>query len=330
MRIILYYKQIGDKIVDNLENNLKIVDKSFVVEAFHKENFQISDEKAELLLHFYELLIQKNRVMNLTGITEFTQVVYKHFLDSVYGWKVMNSINGDGLAEGVNSGDLTDRVNGDGLTDRAGDDCLTSISVIDVGTGAGFPGIPLKICYPGLNMTLMDSLNKRVGFLNEVIEELALTDIRTVHSRAEDLGRNSEYREQFDVAVSRAVADLAVLSEYCLPFVKTGGRFISYKGGNVEEELNRSKKAIEMLGGRVADVKYFSYDVKTACRDVKKKNVQQDDIRPKDAYDKNVPENGEETCRRSLVVIEKIKETAKKYPRKAGTPGKMPLGRKMI
>ena len=312
MRIILYYKQIGDKIVDNLENNLKIVDKSFVVEAFHKENFQISDEKAELLLHFYELLIQKNRVMNLTGITEFTQVVYKHFLDSVYGWKVMNSINGDGL------------------TDRAGDDCLTSISVIDVGTGAGFPGIPLKICYPGLNMTLMDSLNKRVGFLNEVIEELALTDIRTVHSRAEDLGRNPEYREQFDVAVSRAVADLAVLSEYCLPFVKTGGRFISYKGGNVEEELNRSKKAIEMLGGRVADVKYFSYDVKTACRDVKKKNVQQDDIRPKDVYEKNVPENGEETCRRSLVVIEKIKETAKKYPRKAGTPGKMPLGRKII
>lgn len=312
MRIILYYKQIGDKIVDNLENNLKIVDKSFVVEAFHKENFQISDEKAELLLHFYELLIQKNRVMNLTGITEFTQVVYKHFLDSVYGWKVMNSINGDGM------------------TDRAGDDCLTSISVIDVGTGAGFPGIPLKICYPGLNMTLMDSLNKRVGFLNEVIEELALTDIRTVHSRAEDLGRNPEYREQFDVAVSRAVADLAVLSEYCLPFVKTGGRFISYKGGNVEEELNRSKKAIEMLGGRVADVKYFSYDVKTACRDVKKKNVQQDDIRPKDVYEKNVPENGEETCRRSLVVIEKIKETAKKYPRKAGTPGKMPLGRKII
>ena len=172
------------------------------------------------------------------------------------------------------------------------------VSVIDIGTGAGFPGIPLKISYPELKMTLMDSLNKRVGFLNEVIEELRLTDIQAIHSRAEDLGRNPEYREQFDYAVSRAVADLSVLSEYSLPFVKTGGKFISYKGGDVEEELSRSKKAIGLLGGRVTEVKSFSYSV-----------------------------TEEETYRRSMIVIEKVKETAKKYPRKAGIPGKMPLGR---
>lgn len=260
------YEQIGDKIVDNLGKNLKIVDKSFLTEAFQRENIQISDEKAELLIRFYELLIQKNKVMNLTGITEFTQVVYKHFLDSVYGKTAM--------------------------------DIFSDVSVIDIGTGAGFPGIPLKICYPELKITLMDSLNKRVGFLNEVIGELGLTGIRAVHSRAEDLGRNPEYRERFDYAVSRAVADLAVLAEYSLPFVKTGGKFISYKGGDVEEELNRSKKAIGILGGRVTEVKRFSYSVAE-----------------------------EETYQRSMIVIEKVKETAKKYPRKAGTPGKMPLGR---
>lgn len=252
--------------MDNLENNLKIVDKSFLIKAFQKENVQISDEKAELLFRFYELLIQKNKVMNLTGITEFTQVVYKHFLDSVYGGNFMN--------------------------------CLSGVSVIDVGTGAGFPGIPLKICYPELNIILMDSLNKRVGFLNEVINGLVLSNIQAVHSRAEDMGQNPKYREQFDYAVSRAVADLAVLSEYCLPFVKVGGKFISYKSGNIEEELNHSKKAIELLGGCVVDVKSFSY-----------------------------PVSQEEICQRSLIIIEKIKKTTKKYPRKAGTPGKMPLGR---
>lgn len=252
--------------MDNLENNFEIVDKYFLTETFQKENFQISEKKAELLIYFYQLLIQKNQVMNLTGITEFHQVVCKHFLDSVYGCRVM--------------------------------DCFSGISVIDVGTGAGFPGIPLKICYPELQVTLMDSLNKRVGFLNEVVEELGLTDIRVIHSRAEDLGRNVEYRGQFDYAVSRAVADLAVLSEYCIPFVKTGGKFLSYKGGNVEEELNHSRKAIEMLGGCVTEVRKFSYAV-----------------------------GEEEVCQRSIVVIEKIKETPKKYPRKAGIPGKTPLGR---
>lgn len=252
--------------MDNLEKSLKNVDKSFLTETFQKENFQISDEKAELLLRFYELLIQKNRVMNLTGITEFTQVVRKHFLDSVYGGRMM--------------------------------ELCSPVSVIDVGTGAGFPGIPLKICYPELNVTLMDSLNKRVGFLNEVIGELGLTDLCAIHSRAEDLGRDPEYRGQFDYAVSRAVAGLAVLSEYCIPFVKIGGRFLSYKGGNVEEELDKSKKAIEILGGRVADVRKYTY---------------------------SVGEN--EICQRSIVVIEKIRETSKKYPRRAGTPGKMPLGR---
>ncbi len=261
--------------MDNLEKNLEIVDKCFLTEAFQRENFQISEKKADLLICFYQLLIEKNKVMNLTGITEFPQVVCKHFLDSVYGGRLIDSICGDKMA-----------------------DHCPDLSVIDVGTGAGFPGIPLKICYPELKVTLMDSLNKRVGFLKEAIDALCLTDIYAVHSRAEELGRNPEYREQFDCAVSRAVADLAVLSEYCLPFVKTGGKFLSYKGGNVEEELNHSIKAIEMLGGRVAEVQKFSY-----------------------------PVGKEEICQRSIVVIEKVKETSKKYPRKAGTPGKTPLGR---
>lgn len=297
------YKQIGDKIVDNLVNNSKIVDKSLLTRAFQKENFQISDEKAELLLRFYELLIRKNEVMNLTAITEFTQVVYKHFLDSVYGGRVME--------------------NKDASCEHSAD-CLSGISVIDVGTGAGFPGIPLKICYPGLHITLMDSLNKRVGFLDEVIGELGLLDIQAIHSRAEDLGRNPEYREQFDFAVSRAVADLAVLSEYCLPFVKTGGAFISYKGGNVEEELGHSKKAIELLGGHVADVISFSYQIGKASYHMGKPSEL---FRDTKSLCEDGQESAEEVCHRSLVIIKKVKATAKKYPRKAGTPGKMPLGR---
>ena len=298
------YKQIGDKIVDNLGKNLKIVDKSFLIEAFQKENFQISDEKAELLFRFYELLIRKNEVMNLTAITEFTQVVYKHFLDSVYGGRLIE----DGkicCEHSINH--------------------FPDVSVIDVGTGAGFPGIPLKICYPELKITLMDSLNKRVGFLNEVIGELGLSDIQAVHSRAEDLGRNPEYREQFDFAVSRAVADLSVLSEYCLPFVKTGGAFISYKGGDVEEELNHSKKAIELLGGHVADMISFSYQIGKASYQIGKSSKLSCDTK---SLCEDSHAGAEEVCQRSFIIIKKVKATAKKYPRKAGTPGKMPLGRK--
>ena len=151
------------------------------------------------------MLIEKNKIMNLTAITDFDEVVTKHFIDSL----CINRVY----------------------------DMSKSIKVIDVGTGAGLPGIPLKIVYPNIMITLADSLNKRVNFLNEVIKELELSDINTVHGRAEDLGHSKLYREQYDLCLSRAVSNLSTLTEYCLPFVKINGKFISYKGANVEDEL---------------------------------------------------------------------------------------------
>ena len=166
---------------------------------------ELSKRQKEQFDKFYNILIEWNRVMNLTAITEYDEVVKKHFIDSL---SVKNVIN------------------------------LKEVrSVIDVGTGAGFPGIPLKIAFPHLKVTLLDSLNKRVKFLNEVIFELDLKNIETVHGRAEDVARNEKYREQYDICVSRAVANLATLSEYCLPYVKIGGNFISYKSDNIEEEI---------------------------------------------------------------------------------------------
>lgn len=212
---------------------------------------------------YYELLVEWNKVMNLTTITELDEVVGKHFLDSLSFVKAVEDV---------------------GKLDAA---------VIDVGTGAGFPGIPLKIAFPELRVTLLDSLNKRVKFLDEVIAQLGLAEIRAVHGRAEDLGRNAEYREQFDYCVSRAVANVATLSEYCLPFVKVGGEFVSYKSGKVEEELESGEKAIRMLGGDVADFVKFQLSGTDA--------------------------------ERSFVVIRKVEKIAKRYPRKAGVPQKEPL-----
>ena len=200
--------------------------------------------------------------MNLTAITVFEEVLDKHFLDSI------------SLARYV---DLT-----------------KPVSIIDLGTGAGFPGMPLKIMFPNLKVTLADSLNKRILFLNEVIGELGLTDIQTVHARAEDLARDPDYREQYDYCVSRAVANLSSLSEYCLPFVRIGGAFISYKSGEIEDELTAAKKAIFLLGGQFDRVIPFQLD----------------------GTDLN----------RSFVVIRKEKKTAKTYPRKSGVPTKKPLG----
>lgn len=225
---------------------------------------ELSDHQMEQFYRYYELLIEWNKVMNLTAITEMEEVVKKHFLDSLSFVKAVQ-----------NAGDL-------------------HASVIDVGTGAGFPGIPLKIAFPGLQVTLLDSLNKRVKFLNEVIAQLGLEEIRTVHGRAEDFGRDAEYREKYDYSVSRAVANIATLSEYCLPYVKVGGSFISYKSGKIEEELETGKKAIRILGGEVADVVKFQLSGTDADR--------------------------------SFVVIRKVEKTGKKYPRKAGMPGKEPLG----
>ena len=166
-------------------------------------------------------------------------------------------------------------------------------SMIDVGTGAGFPGIPIKIMFPHIKVTLLDSLNKRLKFLNYVIEELRLKNINTVHGRAEDLGHKNDTREKYDLCVSRAVANLSTLSEYCIPFVNVGGKFISYKSSVSADEIEESKKAIKLLGGKILSQKIISLP----CSDME----------------------------RTLVVIEKIKPTLKKYPRKAGIPSKEPI-----
>lgn len=222
----------------------------------------LSEKQLQQFLSYYEMLIEKNKVMNLTAITEKEEVIDKHFIDSISFNKAM--------------------------------DVTRPLKILDLGTGAGFPGIPLKIAYPNLEITLLDSLNKRIKFLDEVIESLGLEGISTIHGRAEDYAKQASYREQFDICVSRAVANLATLSEYCLPYVKEGGCFISYKSGSVEEELEQSKKAIFELGGKVKEVIAFT-----------------------------LPETDIE---RTFVVIEKVRKTPKKYPRKAGLPSKEPIG----
>ena len=212
----------------------------------------------EGLEEFSRRLLERNQVMNLTAITDPCDVAALHLLDCAYL---------------LTAADFRGK------------------SVVDVGTGAGFPGIPLKIAFPNLKVTLADSLNKRILFLQEVIEELGLKDIEALHARAEELGKNKEYREKFDLVVSRAVANLSSLEEYCVPFVKIGGNFISYKSGEIEEEVANAKNATFLLGGKMKEVYKF------------------------DLYEQ----------KRSFVVIDKVKGTPKTYPRKAGTPTKTPL-----
>ena len=228
-------------------------------------SISLSQEQKQQFVTYYEYLIEKNKVMNLTAITEYEEVIVKHFLDSL-------SIVKAGCFE---------------------QNALDGKSVIDIGTGAGFPGIPLKIAFPQLKITLLDSLNKRVNFLNEVIEILGLSKVEAVHGRAEDYAKQKEYRECFDFCVSRAVANLSTLSEYCIPFVKEGGCFISYKSGKIDEELSQAGNAVKILGGKVLDVVKF-------------------------------PLMGTDMDR-SFVIIKKTRPTAKKYPRKAGLPSKEPL-----
>ena len=221
----------------------------------------LDQEQINQFDEYYEILVEWNKVMNLTGITEYQEVVEKHFLDSLSIVKVMDM-------------DQAERV-------------------IDIGTGAGFPGIPLKIAFPKLDIVLLDSLNKRIRFLDHVIEELGLEGIRAIHGRAEDYARDGKYRERFDLCVSRAVANLSSLSEYCLPYVKVGGRFVSYKSGDIEEEVNDASKAIALLGGKKERIEKFQ-----------------------------LPDTD---IQRSFVVIGKTKNTQKRYPRKAGMPTKEPL-----
>lgn len=207
---------------------------------------------------YYDMLIEWNKVMNLTAITEKDDVIIKHFADSLL------------------------------LSKYA--DFNREVKIIDVGTGAGFPGIPLKIAFSDINITLMDSLNKRLNFLNEVISKLDLQDVETVHARAEDGGRNEKYREQYDFAVSRAVANLAVLSEWCVPFVKPGGYFIAYKSNALPEEMREGKKAIRILGGQVENI-----------------------------FNTTLPETDNQ---RSFVFVKKVSNTDMKYPRKPGAAKK--------
>lgn len=220
----------------------------------------LSPLQKQQFIDFYELLIEKNKVMNLTAITDFKEVVNKHFVDSLSIVKILQ---------------------------------LSKERILDLGTGAGFPGIPLKIVFPEIEILLVDSLKKRLVFLDEVIQKLNLDKISTLHGRAEDLGNMIDYREKYDLCLSRAVAKMSSLSELCLPFVKLGGYFISYKSGDIENEMKDSVKALQILGSKLENINAFELP----GTDIK----------------------------RSLVVVRKEKKTPLKYPRSAGKPIKDPL-----
>lgn len=236
-------------------------DLTILEEGCKELGITLDENQKKQLTDFYEYLVEKNKVMNLTGITEFQEVLIKHFLDSLACVKAV--------------------------------DMSRIKRIMDIGTGAGFPGVPLKIAFPHLEACLLDSLKKRVNFLEETFQMLKLENITAIHGRAEEYAKNKQYRETYDLCVSRAVSNLATLSEYCLPYVKTGGYFISYKSGTVQEEVEQAQKAVKILGGKIQDVVYFQ-----------------------------LPDS---EIQRSLVVIEKIKATPGRYPRKAGTPLKEPL-----
>ena len=224
-------------------------------------NIQLSEMQLMQFQTYYKMLIEWNEKINLTAITDYEEVLTKHFLDSLSIARVLKE--------------------------------KENIRLIDIGTGAGFPGIPIKIVFPQISVTLLDSLQKRVSFLDEVISELQLSSIDTIHGRAEDFAKQEEYREQYDICVSRAVANLSTLSELCIPFVKVGGSFISYKSEKADMEILEAQKAVTLFGGNAILKNSFT-----------------------------LPDTDFE---RNLLVIEKINHTPLKYPRKAGTPAKQPI-----
>lgn len=230
-----------------------------IKEYMNKINIEISDKQIEKFFDYMNLLLEWNEKINLTAITEPEDIILKHFVDCTTILKYIKDED----------------------------------KIIDIGTGAGFPGIPLKILNEKLDITLMDSLNKRINFLNEIINKLDLKNIVAIHARAEELARNKRYREKFDIATSRAVANLSTLSEYMLPFVKKNGMVISMKGSNIEEEVKNAKKAIKILGGEIEKIDNFNL-----------------------ANTNNI---------RNIITIKKVVKTPKEFPRKAGKPSKEPI-----
>lgn len=239
---------------------MKYPDIIFFKQSMSELGIDLSEKQILQFLQYYELLVQKNKVMNLTAITEFKDVIIKHFVDSLTLARIYS---------------------------------LKNEKVIDLGTGAGFPGIPLKIIYPDIEITLFDSLKKRLNFLDEVIVKLNLQKIKTLHGRAEDFGRDIKYREKFDVCVSRAVARLPVLLEICIPFVKRDGYFIAYKSGNIEEEINASQNALKKLKTEVSIKDTFL-----------------------------LPDTD---MKRTLLLLKKLDQTPKEYPRSPAKIEKSPL-----
>lgn len=230
-----------------------------ITKKMNSFGYVLNEEQKKLFFEYMMMLLDWNKKINLTAITEPEDIIVKHFIDSI------------SILEYVDD----------------------SKSIVDIGTGAGFPGIPLKIMNKSISVTLVDSLNKRVNFLNEVIQTLELKEIKAVHGRAEEFGKNTNYREKYEVAVSRAVARLNILTEYLLPTVKVGGRCICMKGPNAEEEIEEAKIAINLLGGKIKNIEEIV-----------------------------LPETD---IKRTIIIIDKVKQTPNKYPRKPGIPAKNPI-----
>ncbi|MEA3321537.1 MAG: 16S rRNA (guanine(527)-N(7))-methyltransferase RsmG [Bacillota bacterium] len=237
------------------------MNKEQFISLLEEKGISLSPQQLSQFDTYYKLLVEWNEKMNLTAITDEEEVYLKHFYDSITASFYV--------------------------------DLNQELSLCDVGAGAGFPSIPLKICFPNLKVTIVDSLNKRITFLQNLASELGLKNVHFVHDRAETFGKNADYREKFDLVTARAVARLSVLSELCLPLVKEGGMFVPMKAAAASEELEKGKKALQILGGKLEKVHSFSLPL--------------------------------EESERNILIINKIKSTPKKYPRKPGTPNKQPL-----